>query len=341
MLECRNPPDLTGRKDPRFSRCTPVGKCALHARVSGLTKLAGARRDSLPAGGDGRTMAVHESAQRSEASVTDIAELVTVAVKSVRALLVTAALMAGTVSPAQADSSARVVETHPSAGAALGSNQSFWVRIEYESDEPVRLWARPFHDGAPVEAAMSNPSLTYTGAGDALGWFALTESGDVDEVRIVAGGGNPYREWVLASYPVALHWTAVPAATESRPQWVEDLLASQETRREQEARRRAAEPASAREASLFNGFILGIFALALAGIVVSFWSVWKWRGSWRIAAAVPAAVLGFVILRIIVDTARDPTSHNLWPFEIVMFGTAALVWIAVLKGARKFMNVVA
>lgn len=255
------------------------------------------------------------------------------------ARLVTAAvLLAATLATAQADSSARVVETHPSASATLARNQSFWVRIEYQTDEPIRLWARPFRNGTPVETAMSNTSSAYTGAGEALGWFALTQSGDVDEVRIVASGERPYREWVLARYPVELHWTAGSAASDSRPQWVEDLLALDKQRGDAAARQRAAEPVSATEVSLFNGFMLAILALALAGIVVPVWSAWKWRGGWRLAAAVPAAVLGFVVLRIIIDTARDPTSHNLWPFEIVMFGAAALAWIAVLKAARKFVR---
>jgi hypothetical protein len=54
---------------------------------------------------------------------------------------------------------------------------------------------------------------------------------------------------------------------------------------------------------------------------------------------VPSVVLGFVILRIVVDTARDPTSHNLWPFEIVMFSGLALVWIGLLKAARKLLRI--
>jgi hypothetical protein len=270
--------------------------------------------------------------------VTGIADLVIGTVRSAGATLVAAVLLTGTFSVAQANSHAKVVETHPSTSAGLHRNQSFWIRIEYETDEPIRLWVRPFRNGAPVETAISNPSLTYTGAGEALGWFALREPGDVDEVHVVAGGGERYREWVLARFPVELHWTAASAATESRPQWVEDLLAVEQTRREDEARLRAAEPASAGKVSIFNGFMLIILALALAGIVVPLWSVWKWSGGWRIGAALPAAAVGFVILRIIVDTARDPTSHNLWPFEIVTFGAAALVWIAVLKAVRKFMR---
>jgi hypothetical protein len=77
-------------------------------------------------------------------------------------------------------------------------------------------------------------------------------------------------------------------------------------------------------------------ALLIAGIAVPLWSVWKWRGAWRIAAAVPACAVLFVVLRIVVDTARDPTSHNLWPFELLQVGIVALLIVGVLKLARKF-----
>ncbi|HVS77488.1 MAG TPA: hypothetical protein VHE11_11175 [Steroidobacteraceae bacterium] len=88
-----------------------------------------------------------------------------------------------------------------------------------------------------------------------------------------------------------------------------------------------------------NGFTLIMLALVLAGVGVPLWSVWKWRGGWKVAAAVPAAVVVFVVLRIILDTARDPTSHNLWPFEIVMFSAGALACIGVLRAVRRLMSV--
>jgi hypothetical protein len=49
--------------------------------------------------------------------------------------------------------------------------------------------------------------------------------------------------------------------------------------------------------------------------------------------------MGFVVVRIAVDTARDPTSHNLWPFEILQSGVAALATIGVLKLARCLLGV--
>lgn len=90
---------------------------------------------------------------------------------------------------------------------------------------------------------------------------------------------------------------------------------------------------------LFSGFMFAVMALLVASIAVPLRSVCRWQGGWRLAAAVPAAIVVFVVLRIGVDTARDPTSHNLWPFEILQSGILALVMVGGLKLARRFMGV--
>lgn len=240
---------------------------------------------------------------------------------------------------AHASTTARILATDPGMEAALGRNQSFYVRIAYQSDEPISLWARPYLDGEEVEKAMSNASAKYVGEGEALGWFALIEPGEVDEVRILAGGGKPYREWELARENVQLIWTTENASAGRPAPWVEELKAAAEARMHAETERRASEPVSAGETIFFSGFMLFMIALGLAGVGLPLWSVWKWRGGWRIAAAVPAGVVLFVVLRIVIDTAGDPTSHNLWPFEVLMAGTGALLAIGVLKLLRRLMRV--
>jgi hypothetical protein len=106
------------------------------------------------------------------------------------------------------------------------------------------------------------------------------------------------------------------------------------------AQARAAEPTTPGELVFFNGFMLLVLGLIVAGIGVPLRCVWKWRGAWRAAAAVAAGIMGFVVLRILVGTAIDPTSHNLWPFEILMAGLAALAIVGVLKVLRRFAGVV-
>jgi hypothetical protein len=53
------------------------------------------------------------------------------------------------------------------------------------------------------------------------------------------------------------------------------------------------------------------------------------------AAAVPAALMGFVIVRLLAGVSVDPTSHNLWPFEILMVGLLSTVIMVVLTLARR------
>src|SRR3546814_18428404 len=75
--------------------------------------------------------------------------------------------------------------------------------------------------------------------------------------------------------------------------------------------------------------LVGLLALALPA-----WALWRWRGGWRIAAMVPAALMAFVVLRIVVGVAIDPTSHNLWPFELLMAGGLASVLVLALGLVR-------
>lgn len=237
---------------------------------------------------------------------------------------------------ATADTRAHIVEMAPADRARLGRQETLYVRIEYSSDAPVHLWARPFLRGVQVENAMSNASPWYSGSGEALGWFALREPGEIDEVRIRAGGGDPYREWDVASQRVRLGWTSSPAPASAEPEWVGTLVAEQATRMREDQERRAQEPIGAGGMALFSGFMILILVVAIAGVAVPFRAFWKWRGGWRVAAAVPAALIGFVILRIIAGTAIDPTSHNLWPFEILQFGIVALLITGALTVARRW-----
>ena len=102
--------------------------------------------------------------------------------------------------------------------------------------------------------------------------------------------------------------------------------------------------ASAFFAASFSALVGGRGASArgdgagLVGFAAPAWGLWRWRGGWRIAAAVPAAVMAVVVLRIAAGTAIDPTSHNLWPFEVLQAGALSLLVMLALWIARKAMG---
>ena len=239
---------------------------------------------------------------------------------------------------AQAEPRVQIVATDPGAEAALGRDEPFYVRIEFATDEPVKIWAHPYFQGKPVPRTKTNPSLEHNGAGYALGWFSLDGAGAVDEVRIKLGGGKPYREWFAARFPVRLTGTGHPAVQRSRPEWVDGLLREEQDRYQQAYKERMNKPASAGDTAFMWVFMLVVLGLLVAGLGAPLLGVWKWRGAWRVAAAVPAVIMALVILRILIDTARDPTSHNLWPFEILMWGGASAVAMGVLAIFKRLVR---
>ena len=251
-----------------------------------------------------------------------------------RALL--ALVLAFAAAAAAAEVRVRVVETDPPAEAALGRFEPFYVRIQFDADEPVSLWVRPYRHGKPVDrGARTNPSPKYTGSGYALGWVEFTAATEVDEIRIRAGGGTPYREREVASHPVKLAWTGQAPAARAHEAWVGELKQQAEVAFKQAQREQASRPASAGDTVLVSGFMLVMLGLAVGGVGAPAWALWKWRGAWRVAAAFPALIMAFVVLRIVVDTARDPTSHNLWPFEVLMWGGGSVGIVAALGLARR------
>jgi hypothetical protein len=60
----------------------------------------------------------------------------------------------------------------------------------------------------------------------------------------------------------------------------------------------------------------------------------RWHGGWRLAAAAPLPFWLVWAARFAWDPTVDPTSHNLFPFEILIGAAAALLYLAVLAGAR-------
>ncbi len=86
-----------------------------------------------------------------------------------------------------------------------------------------------------------------------------------------------------------------------------------------------------------------IFLLLVVGSFVSFVvleikTLQRWKGGWRALAAFPVVVLTAVVLNIVIGILRDPTAHNLWPFEIVLWSAGGLVFLGLLHLLRRFVT---
>jgi len=248
--------------------------------------------------------------------------------------LLLAALLTGQV--AAAATTVELLATEPAEHAVtLGSGQTFYIRIGYSTETPVRIWARPYFDGREVNAG-SNPSHLYEGKGETLAWFFfLGEPGQqVDEIRISAGDGSTAGTEVLLKLPVRITAGSHAAPDASEPAWLTHLKAEDERLQREDYERRMSEPIGVGDGLFAIGFMLAVLAIGIGGIALPVRAIRRWQGGWRIAAAVPALWVAFVVLRIVVGTSFDPTSHNLWPFEIAQASAVSLVLIGVIALAK-------
>ena len=254
------------------------------------------------------------------------------------ALLWLAALTA--VQSAVAATTVELLATEPAGpNVTLGSSQTFYMRIAYSTDTPVHIWARPYFEGREVNAG-SNPSRVHEGHGEALVWFFfLGEPGQrVDEIRISAGDGSQAGTHEVKRWPVRITAGTEPAQAKAEPAWLGQLKAEEERLRREDYERRMSEPLSTGDRAFAAGFMLAVLAIGIGGIALPIRAMRRWQGGWRLAAAVPAGWVGLVVLRIVLGTAVDPTSHNLWPFEILQASVVSLVLIGAMMLGRRVVG---
>lgn len=237
---------------------------------------------------------------------------------------------------AQAASTVEVLATYPSGEAiTLNRNQNFYLHLHYTTDRPIVIWARPYFHGEPVRAG-SNGSFKYTDSGEALGWFFfLSKDAEVDEIRISAGDGSQNGTPVVVTYPVRLVGTGEESGAASEPEWLSRLKARDATRQRQAYEAQTNRPVSAVESLGVRALVWGMLALGVCGVILPLRALRRWRGGWRVAAMVPTALMVFVVLRLIIGTTIDPTSHNLWPFEILIVGGLSVLIMVALTLLRK------
>ncbi|HEX7046282.1 MAG TPA: hypothetical protein VF275_01745 [Gammaproteobacteria bacterium] len=227
----------------------------------------------------------------------------------------------------------QVIETDPANRTELHYDEAVYLRIAYSTDRPVRIFTRPFLRGE--RATTGNGPTTHAapllpaGSGETLGWFSYRGYAAVDEVRVTAVAEDVRDPVATLSIPMQLYWDDARSATpRTKPAWVATLNAAQQQALS------AYVPPSSNDLWLGELVIMVVFAVIVAGIGWPIWAWRKWRGYWQLLAGLPLAILGFWILVLIVSWVVDPTSHNLWPFELAMWAAGTFLYMAIVASAR-------
>lgn len=80
--------------------------------------------------------------------------------------------------------------------------------------------------------------------------------------------------------------------------------------------------------------IVAAFGLSVSGAIV--YALRHWAGIWRWLASVPLLFIVAATLKLVVELRIDPTSHNLWPFEMLATLIIATALLGALYLARFF-----
>lgn len=239
---------------------------------------------------------------------------------------------------ARAETRVEVVETHPAGDrVTVGPGEPVWLRMSFSTGEPVRIWARPWHRGQEVPTA-THGSAVYEGGGDAIGWFWLEPGQQVDEVRILVGGAGQPDTRLVATHPVHILGAGAAQLRPPDPPWIARLQADAEERRASWLARHPTPGAGLLTGVLATILVGGLLIAGTLGIVAPIVAFQRWSGRWRVAAAVPLAIIALAVLNIAVGIAINRSSHNLFPMEIMLAGLVSAGIMLVLWLARRFLR---
>ncbi len=233
--------------------------------------------------------------------------------------------------PALAAHQVEVLATHPPGErVVVGPAQKFHLRVGYSTDSMTRIFARPYFNGREV-AALNSPSPTYRGDGETALWFTLSEAdARVDEIRLYTGNrsGMTRRPAALV-HRVDLTAGTSASTTGTAPDWVARLEAQVTA-----ATGGPQEPLTDADGGDLRGFLLAVAALTLFAVLAPIRCVRRWRGAWRIAAAVPLLGMGLFIGALLLAVVFDPGSLGLWPLALGLAASLASLAIVLLWLAR-------
>ena len=230
---------------------------------------------------------------------------------------------------ARAEVRVQVIETDPPSHATLGHWEEFHLRIAYDTDVPVRIRAYPYMSGKPVPGMTSGSLRHGPGKGEALYWIAYTKPASVDRIIVRAEDDKTQKPFAQTEIAVNLTWTGQKVTVRHpKPDWVLRLQAESERIIREEARAYSNRPIPWWETLLFMAAGWSIPIYIIVQIVV----LWRWRGGWRIAAAVPAVpMLGVLLHAIFAFFAGS----NLFPLFLLFFCLPALIYLLILVVLRR------
>lgn len=217
----------------------------------------------------------------------------------------------------------KATATSPASPATLAPQQPLYVRVEYQSGQPLRFQAAGYFHGEKRARFSVNPSPVYpAGAGEAVVWFAADAGALVDEIRVLAYDQN----WKLldtVAWPVTAAWHAGVAPAPPAA-WAKELSDAQQRIVTQDMKRLAENPRGPWATLL--GWLMPLVFLSVPGYpLLQAYAFYRLRGPRRLLSALPLSFMLPTYAYCLYALSRD---SNLWPLFAIFLSPLALlvVW---------------
>lgn len=228
-----------------------------------------------------------------------------------------------------------VMAIDPQPDATLQRGEPIYLRLRYQSSEPLRFQAALFYRGQELrqQTAYNAAPLHPAGSGEALAWVSHNGKAKADSlhVRISDRHWKQLDEKVL---PVDLHWTgSVPAQRRPAADWVAPLAAAEQT---------LLSAAHARSMGAGNDgvdrwmVIVLLMGWSVPGYFILQAMLWRrWQGGWRLAARLPLLLTLPLTAYTLFALAAG---SNLWPLMMLFLMPLAFAYLLALMLIRHLAN---
>lgn len=247
-------------------------------------------------------------------------------------MLIVLLVMVGLSSPATA-ASFQLSALDPNVDTTLGSNEPLYIKLDYNSESPVRFLASAVRNGEKREvgAVFSSATLHAAGEGSALVWIAFVNPTHIDKVVVTAYDGA-WQRIDSASGQTDVHWSGIPVETPRKPSaWVDELQKKERLKLDY-----MFDPAPKRPEPVSDI----IFVLALLSIPTYIFlqvqMLRRYHKRWREMATVPLiTALPMVVYALWVGIGFNV---RLWPPFIMYFLLAACFYLLTLWSIKKIRS---
>jgi hypothetical protein len=228
----------------------------------------------------------------------------------------------------------RVTGVTPEPGGVMARSQNLYVRVDYESDQPLRFQAAGYLDGKVSDGLAMNPSPVYpAGKGEAVVWVFGLKDTRIDELHVrVCDAG--WRDLIAVPVSAQVEWrTGAPEVPTAA--WAAELSAAQQSA-VSETMEQTPEPSTVigKVWSVIVGLLVPLAFLSLPAYpFFQIYALVRLRGRVRLVSALPLVFMLPIYAYTILALSKG---SNLWPlFAIFASPVALIIVIAVMFVARK------